>query len=195
MSHPPGHAKANTPKYSIHIHTADFSKPNPEMEAKLGRSKVEGHLRTFAKEDAEEVLKTENPFTKIVGDYYEQRVREIRAKTFIPPVIPRFSTAARHFANFFDERLKVNCERFLGGGGGGCGIIPFIYKCPHPTGEEMDAFQGSWEDDGEAYKSALKKAEKVSPDIKWGFLPNVVFGVGGHTAVMICVLLVGSPKE
>ena len=190
-SHTPGHAKANSAKFSVH--TIDLGKPNPEMEERLKRSKKEGHLRVFTKEDSVAAIKEDNPFEKIVADYYEQRVREIRAKTFSPPVVPWWSMATRHFASYFDERLKANCERIMTSSG--IGVMPFLYKCPHPTAEEMEAFQNSWDDDGEAYKEALKKALKINPDYKWGFLPFIIFGVEKHSTVMICVLLVGSPKE
>mgnify|MGYP003644996089 CR=1 FL=1 len=185
--------KASSAKYSIH--EMDLGKPNDEVEEMMKRSKKEGHLRVFAKEDADKAMAAENPFEKITANYYEQRVREIRAKTFAPPIVPRWSIAARHYATFFEDRLKANCEKLATCKEAGLANVPFLYKCPHPTTEEMEAFQNSWDNEGGAYKAAIKAAMKIRPDFTWGFLPHIVFGVESHSTVMISVIIVGHPEK
>jgi hypothetical protein len=102
-----------------------------------------------------------DPFRDLVSQYYAKRVEEIRNGKFRPTPRPSFEAAVAHYSEFVRLRFPDNLAAFKGEGRDmNVAVIPFMYRCPHPTAAQADAWNDLWNDGGSLYEPLIKMMPK-----------------------------------
>ena len=129
-------------------------------------------------------LEPEN-LQKMSLDYYNRKFIEQEAGVFIPTRMTSWKRVVEHYDLFLRHRLPANYAKFKANTPGsiGVGIIPFIYKCPHPSASQNDAWMKRWNNGGDL--SAL--VERLAPGCL-GF-PVIIHTDAPTSSVQMTVVL------
>jgi len=147
-------------------------------------SKKKGHMRTMLGVSLNTV--DGDPFRDLVTKYYAKRVDEIRLGKFRPTPRPSFDSAVAHFSEFVKLRLPANLAEFSKHSKNmNVAVIPFMYRCPHPTQAQSDAWNDLWYDDGALYTQLIE----MMPKGKNCLVPYVLSGSRPTDAVFIAVVV------
>lgn len=127
----------------------------------------------------------------VAGDYYKRKVLEFRAGQFKPTPMRSFAGAVSHYERFLTERVPLNianwrkeyakkdkCDMAVA-------CIPFIYKVPHPTDAERQAYMARWNDDGDLQE----KFQAACAGLKVALLPQIIHGDKPGTMVQFSLLM------
>jgi hypothetical protein len=147
-------------------------------------SKKKGHMRTMTGV----TLSADggDPFRPLVTNYYAKRVEEIRTGKFRPTPRPSFDSAVAHFSEFVKLRLPANLAEFSKHSKQmNVAVIPFMYRCPHPTLTQSDAWNALWDDGGALFAPLME----MMPKGKNCFMPYVLSGSRPTDAVFIAVVV------
>jgi hypothetical protein len=153
-------------------------------------SKKKGHMRTMLGVSLN--ADGGDPFRDLVANYYAKRVDEIRTGKFRPTPRPSFDSAVAHFSEFVKLRLPANLAEFSKHSKEvNVAVIPFMYRCPHPTQAQSDAWNALWSDDGALHTQLIEMMPKGNNLLA----PYVLSGSKPTDAVFIALVVAHFREE
>lgn len=147
-----------------------------------------GEFRRFGDNATTMFKEAEDPVLVLVNNEYEKRVAQIKAGTFSPPRVASAKRALIAFTTIFTQRLPLNVIRLDSDHPGEealrVALIPWVFRSPHPTKQESDAWLLKWQDGGDLHTLFSTMAPGYE------FFPSILYGTKPTDAVMISVTIV-----
>lgn len=149
-----------------------------------GSTKQDDH-RVFGESAAAAMAASETPYDDLIKATYMKSVEKIKQRIIIPPKVGRAPMMFALYHAILLERLPVNYTRLEAASpdptAHRTGVIPFMFRCPHPTKAEIENFMTKWPE-------LRTKCEELAPG--YVFEPYVMHGNKPSDSVMMAVIMV-----
>jgi len=148
-------------------------------------STKDGDFRKFSPAAVDKVLESNG--LEMIRSHYERVVADMKANRFIPT---RSSSARMTFLNYtaiLKERIPVNYAKFEAAENEDAikiGMIPWMFRCPHPTEEESNAWLLRWHVGGDLHTMC----SALAPG--YVFEPHFYYGTRPSDCVLIAVIMI-----
>jgi len=142
---------------------------------------------TTTKKIRSDVANKRCPFERIVANYYEKRVAEIKAREFEPLKMLNVRRMLQHFTGYLEARIEANWNLIKHHDDKDLGVacMNFMYRCPHLNTEEREAYMKRWDTDGDLYKLVERTTGgRAIP------MPYLLTGLHPRDSILLSVLLV-----
>jgi hypothetical protein len=161
-----------------------ISEVSEESAKRMWDGKMEGVFRVKKMD----VPGVDGIYKEVENYYARHQILEQRG-AYKPMRIGSWRKACEHNEMFLRARLAANIEKIVNSGTEhAVAIVPFMYRCPHPTSEETEAYMRRWNDDGDLNIEANRIASKASTGVT-SFLPLVIYTPESSSMVLIAVAL------
>jgi hypothetical protein len=144
----------------------------------------DGDHRTLGESAKAAFAASESPFDDMIGANYAKSVEKIKDKTIVPPKVRRPAMMYTLYHVILRERIPVNYKRLEEASPDPTAarlcVIPFMFRCPHPTKAEVDSWTEKW-------PILRAECEALAPGYK--FEPYIIHGNKPTDSVMMAVIM------